>query len=589
MAFLCPARRGRKQKVKQPELPAARITGSDSIDTLVRVGIEKQRQQVRGTRSEMVVLHDFRPCVDDELEVKRNQVVELLYQENDWMYVISKDGKEGFVPYTYCLPLQRSVDDFVVHKTKKARDVTQKGDSSKLISPPPYKSKHKTVKNAKSKRSKNSTKTSGDVTATQLLTRNVSRSLPELSDVSSEAASVTYQGGLAGGDVIKTYSKQNGSARHLKQNRTSATKTLTSARNSNHADVTSSRQLTSNENNAYISGLDDILRDLIGRDEEEEVDSHFLDTSVNDLRNVSVALRDKHRLFGTKTPAKPRPSSAHVTRDVIAENNVFPSNNLQQARPMRNNYVTGAKDSIIVKSEPSSPRRHVTSQNQTSVTSRGIGAHDVSMSHDSNVLLAHEQYDPRLASSPASRTSGSSRVTPMMYAHDVSVTPHSYFESAPVNNRSRINSAGAVMLNSSWPTQGVRSHTPHMTSHPQTLHQSWNTHAHLYSSSRSYTGRTHHTSMTSHARQHTSFDQQSMTSAATSASQRSRKFSRVMADSYVALFDFIAQQENDVSIDRGEAVTVLNTDDSDWFWVRKQNLHEGFVPSNYVRRIDMGS
>ena len=49
-----------------------RITGSASIETLVRVGIEKEH----GFRpdSKMVVIHDFLPCVDDELEVKRGQV-----------------------------------------------------------------------------------------------------------------------------------------------------------------------------------------------------------------------------------------------------------------------------------------------------------------------------------------------------------------------------------------------------------------------------------------------------------------------------------------------------------------------------------
>ena len=52
--------------------PAASITGSASIETLVRVGIEKENGL--GPESKMVVLHDFTPCVDDELEVKRGQV-----------------------------------------------------------------------------------------------------------------------------------------------------------------------------------------------------------------------------------------------------------------------------------------------------------------------------------------------------------------------------------------------------------------------------------------------------------------------------------------------------------------------------------
>ena len=50
-----------------------RITGSASIETLVRVGIEKENGL--SPESKMVVLHDFTPCVDDELEVKRGQVI----------------------------------------------------------------------------------------------------------------------------------------------------------------------------------------------------------------------------------------------------------------------------------------------------------------------------------------------------------------------------------------------------------------------------------------------------------------------------------------------------------------------------------
>ena len=38
----------------------------------VRVGIEKEAGL--SPESKMVVLHDFTPCVDDELEVKRGQV-----------------------------------------------------------------------------------------------------------------------------------------------------------------------------------------------------------------------------------------------------------------------------------------------------------------------------------------------------------------------------------------------------------------------------------------------------------------------------------------------------------------------------------
>ena len=131
MAFLCPVRIKRSKKKKRESFQAlkspassilyvppiaaldddsvsgpvpsmGRITGSASIETLVRVGIEKENGL--GPESKMVVLHDFTPCVDDELEVKRGQIVHVLYQEKDWVYVISENNQEGFIPHSYCAP-----------------------------------------------------------------------------------------------------------------------------------------------------------------------------------------------------------------------------------------------------------------------------------------------------------------------------------------------------------------------------------------------------------------------------------------------------------------------------------------------------
>ena len=110
-----------------------RITGSASIETLVRVGIEKENGL--GPESKMVVLHDFTPCVDDELEVKRGQVciafvnrhfynryfqvVHVLYQENDWVYVISEDNKEGFIPHSYCAQFGSQLAGLALNVKKK--------------------------------------------------------------------------------------------------------------------------------------------------------------------------------------------------------------------------------------------------------------------------------------------------------------------------------------------------------------------------------------------------------------------------------------------------------------------------------------
>ncbi|KAH6946315.1 hypothetical protein HPB50_012763 [Hyalomma asiaticum] len=107
-AFVCPAvadsmqESNDKLSTRTPSI--VRITGSASIEILVRVGIEKEHGLSRD--SNVVVLHDFTPCVDDELEVRRGQIVNVLYQENDWVYPAGRPG-----PDSAHKKLPRGVDD----------------------------------------------------------------------------------------------------------------------------------------------------------------------------------------------------------------------------------------------------------------------------------------------------------------------------------------------------------------------------------------------------------------------------------------------------------------------------------------------
>ncbi|CAG2121176.1 unnamed protein product, partial [Medioppia subpectinata] len=59
------------------------------------------------------------------------------------------------------------------------------------------------------------------------------------------------------------------------------------------------------------------------------------------------------------------------------------------------------------------------------------------------------------------------------------------------------------------------------------------------------------------------------------------------AGRYIVLYTFIARDENDVSVERGEFVTVLNRDDPDWYWVVRCDGQEGFIPSGFVCPADM--
>jgi hypothetical protein len=55
---------------------------------------------------------------------------------------------------------------------------------------------------------------------------------------------------------------------------------------------------------------------------------------------------------------------------------------------------------------------------------------------------------------------------------------------------------------------------------------------------------------------------------------------------YVVLYSYSGQDENDLSVERGQCVTVLNSDDPDWFWVSKFDGQEGFVPSGFIYPLD---
>ena len=62
----------------------------------MRVGLEKQHGL--SPESRMTVLDDFSAGADDELNVESGQTVYMLYTEQEWMYVLVEDGREGFIP-----------------------------------------------------------------------------------------------------------------------------------------------------------------------------------------------------------------------------------------------------------------------------------------------------------------------------------------------------------------------------------------------------------------------------------------------------------------------------------------------------------
>lgn len=55
-----------------------------------------------------------------------------------------------------------------------------------------------------------------------------------------------------------------------------------------------------------------------------------------------------------------------------------------------------------------------------------------------------------------------------------------------------------------------------------------------------------------------------------------------------AEYDYVAQQEEELSFEEGEEMDLLETDDPDWFLVKLKNGKIGLAPSNYVEAIESG-
>lgn len=47
-------------------------------------------------------------------------MVNILYRENDWVYVIAEDSRqEGFIPHSYCTPYNSQLGEIALNNIKK--------------------------------------------------------------------------------------------------------------------------------------------------------------------------------------------------------------------------------------------------------------------------------------------------------------------------------------------------------------------------------------------------------------------------------------------------------------------------------------
>ena len=55
----------------------------------------------------------------------------------------------------------------------------------------------------------------------------------------------------------------------------------------------------------------------------------------------------------------------------------------------------------------------------------------------------------------------------------------------------------------------------------------------------------------------------------------------------MALYDYAEKSPREVSMKKGDVLTLLNSNNKDW-WKVEVNDRQGFVPAAYVKKIDPG-
>lgn len=56
----------------------------------------------------------------------------------------------------------------------------------------------------------------------------------------------------------------------------------------------------------------------------------------------------------------------------------------------------------------------------------------------------------------------------------------------------------------------------------------------------------------------------------------------------MALYDYVEKSPREVSMKKGDLLTLLNSNNKDW-WKVENNDRQGFVPAAYVKKIDPGT
>ena len=508
-------------------------------------------------------------------------------------------GKEGFIPYTYCLPIERSVDDFVLPKSKKAY-LTQSGLTGGHIKP------------QGTNLARTDSKSMPDITRHQQQQRQ--QPIGQTSQLSPDTMQSSQHNYVNQEPLYNNQvNRSRGSSRDRDyQNITTAQIHSRSVSNERYGQRSRDQTLSSSQdNNANRMRNRSQSHDRLHNQSHDSSRSceppH--DYSINKSFSMSASFGsgESQPLLNHKS-APTTPDWNHNRRLIES-----PSHDYYNFIPPQLTKTVTQK-AVIVKNN-STEKTHLTSssknQQQQQRLLGGSNPHLDIQVHNPQHPQQHKHRpgsNSTLSLHDANHSTNSSSPRGTYPYQQQTTSSSSYYKNPPQNkdtdqhNRSMGHisnpnqnrnpfyqpSASSTLPRNFQvsPSKQQQQHqtfqrtnslhiTTTSTAAPQPYHQRQNSlPAHYHNQPPQQHSRNNNPAGKPHQgiNGHNKQEHQSTTSL----------FEKKSFGQYIVLFNYSPRQENDIAVERGEFVTLLNKDDDDWYWIRKSNRHEGFVPKTFL-------
>ena len=96
-----------QQSSTSNESHSTQTSGYQTDDGTFEGKMLRRATRERPANLRMTAIRDYNPCCNEEMAVRKGQRIKVLYRNNDWVYVVTKSGEAGYVPYSYVRPSRK--------------------------------------------------------------------------------------------------------------------------------------------------------------------------------------------------------------------------------------------------------------------------------------------------------------------------------------------------------------------------------------------------------------------------------------------------------------------------------------------------